>query len=203
MRDKLNNNPMAQIILVGVLVLGAGFFLLTSMGGGGGSSASSSSSTASTTATAAPATGTADASAAGATDASGAAAVTTSAPVVPSPPLPRSVSDAYDANQVVVLLIVRNGGIDDILVARTVHALGGAGGVSTTVVPVQQVARYASITQGVKLDRAPALIVLRPQNLTNGTPQASISYGFLSPQAIVQSVRDATYTGPVETYHPN
>jgi hypothetical protein len=198
MPDKLNNNPVAQIILVGVLVLGAGFFLLTSMGGGGGSPASTSSSTASTTATAAPATGTA-----GATDATGAAAVPTSAPVVPSPPLPRSVSDAYDANQVVVLLVVRNGGIDDTLVARTVHALGGAGGVSTTVVPVQQVARYASITQRVKLDRAPALIVLRPRNLTNGTPQASISYGFLSPQAIVQSVRDATYTGPVESYHPN
>ena len=112
------------------------------------------------------------------------------------------MSDSYDANQVVVLLIVRNGGIDDTLVARTVRALGGIGGVSAFVVPVQKVADYASVTQGVKLDRAPALIVLRPRNLTNGTPEASMSYGFLSPQAVVQSVRDATYKGPVESYHP-
>ncbi len=34
MREKLNSNPLAQIALIGVLLLAAGFFVMSSMGGG-------------------------------------------------------------------------------------------------------------------------------------------------------------------------
>ena len=64
-------------------------------------------------------------------------------------------------------------------------------------------ARYAAVTLGLQIDRTPALIVMRPKRLSKGTPQATVSYGFQSPQAVVQAVRDASYDGPYLTYHPN
>ena len=34
MREQLNNNPLAQLAVVGVLIVAVGFFLLSSSGGG-------------------------------------------------------------------------------------------------------------------------------------------------------------------------
>ncbi len=51
--------------------------------------------------------------------------------------------------------------------------------------------------------RTPALIVMCPRRLSGGTPQASVTYGFQSPQTVVQAVLDASYDGPTATYHPN
>jgi hypothetical protein len=55
----------------------------------------------------------------------------------------------------------------------------------------------------VEVSRVPALVVMRPRNLSGGTPQASVSYGFQTSQDVVQAVRDADYHGPVVTYHPD
>jgi len=66
-----------------------------------------------------------------------------------------------------------------------------------------QIARYSRITQGVNVDRVPALIVLRPRHLTDGTPEAILSYGFRGPESVEQAVRDALYKGPTDLpYHP-
>ena len=35
MREKLNNNPLAQIGVIGVLLVAVGIFAMSSMGGGG------------------------------------------------------------------------------------------------------------------------------------------------------------------------
>ena len=49
----------------------------------------------------------------------------------------------------------------------------------------------------------PALLVMRPRRLSGGVPQASVDYGFQTPQSVVQAVVDAGYKGPEATYHPN
>jgi hypothetical protein len=75
-------------------------------------------------------------------------------------------------------------------------------GVASFVVPVDKIARYASIAQGVNLNRVPALVVIRPRGLSNGVPTASVRYGFQSPESVVQAVIDAGYKGPTLSYHP-
>ena len=44
--------------------------------------------------------------------------------------------------------------------------------------------------------------MVRPKRLSDGVPQASVSYGFQTPQGIAQAMRDATYDGPEATYYP-
>jgi hypothetical protein len=44
---------------------------------------------------------------------------------------------------------------------------------------------------------------MRPKRLSGGVPQASVEYGFQTPASVVQAVRDAGYSGPEETYHPD
>lgn len=213
MRDKLNNNPIAQVAVVAILLGAAAFFLL---GSGGGDSPSTTATTTTpttttpttTTPTTAPATGaapvtTATATTAGVTGASASGvSAAAAAAAVPVPPLPGAVKRAYDSGRTVVLLIVRGGGIDDALVAPVVRRLKGVSGVAIFIAPAERIARYGAITLGVDVDRVPALVVVRPRALSGGTPQATVSYGFQSPAAIVQAVIDASYNGPSETYHP-
>ena len=71
------------------------------------------------------------------------------------------------------------------------------------VIPAKQIARYTAITVGVEVEQVPALIVMRPRRLSGGTPQASVSYGFQTPESVVQAVADASYRGPEVPYHPN
>ena len=87
------------------------------------------------------------------------------------------------------------------MVVQASSALLGEPGIALFVVPVDNLARYTAITQGVGLDRTPALIVMRPGD--TGQAQASILYGFQTPESIVQAVRDARYRGPTLTYAPN
>jgi hypothetical protein len=198
MREKLNENPLAQVALVAVLLVAAGFMLLSSMGGGGESESESgaeagseaSASTVSTTAAAeeplAPA-----------------ASVAPAAPsTIDAPPPPRAVMSAWDSGRTVVLLFVRPGGIDDRMVAADTVRVAAMPGVSLFVVPAARIARYASITEGVGVDRVPALLVLRPKRLARGTPTASVTYGYLGPQSVVQAVVDAGYKGRTLSYHP-
>jgi len=133
----------------------------------------------------------------------------TSVPALPpsaasAAPLPKPVTDAFEANRTVVLLFVRNGGIDDRLVRNSVdHLRGTLPAVSAFVVPADRIARYAAIAQGVAVDRVPALVVVRPKRLDrDGIPVASVSYGFQSPESVVQAAIDAGYRGPTIDYHP-
>jgi hypothetical protein len=193
MREQLNNNPLVQMGAIAALLLVAAIFLLTSMGGGGEEEGESGSSSITTTEGAAPSPG--EAPPPEATSAAG-------MPTLATQPLPQPVMDAWNANQTVVLLFVHDGGIDDDLVKLASTRLSGMSGVTTFTVPASQIARYASITQGVGVDRVPALVVLGPKKLNQAVPTASVSYGFQDGDSIEQAVIDAGYKGPTLEYHP-
>lgn len=192
MREKLNQNPMAQVGLVLVLLVVVGFMLMKGMGGEeeGGEAVPAETPTAVEAEGEVPVEGVAS---------TPAAAVT--APV-PAPPLPKDVTAAYEAGQTVVLLIVRDGGIDDELARDSVQALSSVADTAVFIVPVGEIARYAAITLGVDVNRVPALVVLRPKELSEAGPEASVSYGFQTALSVEQAVRDARYEGPTVSYHP-
>ena len=187
MREKLNSNPLAQLAVVGVLLLLAGVFAMSS-GGGGGAEEEEPAATAGVPA---------------AEEATASAATAIAIPsAAEAPPLPRPVLDAWKANRTVVLLFVRDGGIDDGLVALATAGLAGFRDVAVFVVPAAKISRYAAITEGVGVERVPALVVVTPKHLEKTVPTASVSYGFQSPQSVAQAVIDAGYRGPTVDYHP-
>jgi hypothetical protein len=202
-RQAINNNPMVQVaVLAGLALIAAVFFMTNMKGGGSSSSGSTASSAAPTPATTSPpATGTASPSTGSA--AGGSAAVPTAPPatvspdaLVPGPGLPKPLIAAWKGGDAVVLLVVRQGGIDDSLVHRSVRLLSSdAAGVSVFVTRANKVARYSRITQGVALSQAPALVVLRPKRVSGPTPEAQVAYGFRDAQGVVQAVHDAVYSG--------
>lgn len=201
MRDALNSNPILQIAVVGVLLAGVAFFVLSSSGGGeeaaegGGGAESGLSSTTVTTQVEAPAPASpSEALATALSLAQGAAGS--------APPLPRPVVAAWHANKTLVLLFVRDGGIDDRLVEVATKGVAAFPGVALFVVPARKISRYAAITEGVGVDRVPALVVVTPKHLEHAVPTASVSYGFQSAQSVRQAVIDAGYEGPTVDYHP-
>lgn len=193
MREKLNDNPMAQVALIGVLLVVVAVFLLGKSGGSEEEEGAESAAGAA-----------AVASAAAELEASGAPIELPppgSGPGSPPAP-PRAVVSAYNSGSTVALLFVRDGGIDDRLVKGAVRQLEGMDGVATFVVPTSELAQYVTISQGVDLNRVPALVVLRPKSLNEGLDAASVLYGFQSPQSIEQAVIDARYRGGTLAYHP-
>lgn len=190
MREKLNENPKAQMALVAVLLVVAAVFFLAKGGGGESGEAASE--------------GVEPASVTGA-ELDAATPVALPAPGSgpgAAPPPPQKVVAAFDAGETVALLFVHDGGIDDRLAARSVRRLRSLPHVVTFVVPARQVARYVSITQAVDLNRLPAFMVIRPKRLDHGPATASIQYGFQSPQSVVQAIIDAGYHGGTLAYHP-
>ena len=103
--------------------------------------------------------------------------------------------DAWKSGKAVVLLIVRNHGIDDRLVTRSVRALSSDPGLAVFVARAHQVARYSRITQGVGVSQVPALIIVRPKRVSGSVPEAQVTYGFRDSQTVVQYVHDALYSG--------
>jgi hypothetical protein len=197
MREALNSNPLAQAAVVGVLLVCVAIFVISSGGGGeeeavepAATSSSSVSTTESATAEAAPPAGTE----------AGFSAVSQAASS--APPLPRPLMHAWKANETPVLLFVRDGGIDDRLVKTATSGLAGFRSAAVFIVPAHQISRYAAITEGVGVDRVPALVVVTPRHLDQSVPTASVSYGFQSPESIAQAVIDAGYKGPTVDYHP-
>jgi len=193
MREKLNENPLAQFALLGVLAV-LGILLLTTMGGGGESESESSPEGEAevSVATSAPAI-----TPAGETPATG----TPAAPLAVQPP-PQAITAAFNTGETVVLLVVREGGIDDRMVRADSAALATVPDVALFIVPARKIARYAAITEGVGVNRVPALVVLRPKALSHGVPTASVSYGYQGAQSVVQQVTDARYKGRTLSYHP-
>jgi hypothetical protein len=198
MREQLNSNPIVQVAVIAVLLVGGAIFLLSSMGGGGekSESAGSLSSSAST------GEGPAPSPVEGApvpVEGEGATAAPTG---LATRPLPRPVISAWKHDQTVVLLFVHDGSVDDDLVKLASESLIGMAGVDTFVVPAHRIADYAAITEGVGVDRVPALVVLRPKRLDQSVPTASVTYGFQNDASVRQAVIDAGYKGPTLEYHP-
>lgn len=204
MRDKLNSNPIFQLGLIGALLLVGAVFIFSSMGGGGSEASEEGGLSASSApAGEGPAPSPAEASAASVeAGAAPSAGGVEALPDLATRPLPEPVLRAWKANQTVVLLIVHDGGIDDDLVKLASGRLAGMPGVTAFVVPASKIARYAAITEGVGVDRVPALVVLRPKRLDQSVPTASVSYGFQDGASIAQAVIDAGYKGPTLEYHP-
>ena len=209
MREKLNENPLAQVAVLGVLALIVGFLLITRMSGGSDETATpaATDSTPTTEATATtpalpttPPEGVAPAS-----TPDGAAIPATGGKFKAGPGLPKDVVKAYDSGKVVVLLVVRNGGIDDDKVKATSDRLRGRSDTALFVVETKNVADYSRIAQGVDLRQTPALIVLRPKKLNQGPePTATVEYGFRGPDSVTQVVEDALYKGPDDLpYYPH
>ncbi len=211
MREQLNNNPLAQLAVVGVLIVAVGFFLLSSSGGGGEEeSAGTTEATvgvAGTSATGTAIGATPGEAVEGATEGASAESLSSALSAVgqaaaTAPPLPRPVLDAWKANKTLVLLFIRDGGIDDRLVKTATGGLAGFRDAVIFVVPAAKIARYAAITEGVGVDRVPALVVVTPKHLKKTVPTASVLYGFQSPQSVAQAVIDAGYKGKTLDYHP-
>ncbi|HEX4305681.1 MAG TPA: hypothetical protein VHZ54_06585 [Solirubrobacterales bacterium] len=195
MRDKLNESKAAQIGLVAVLVVVAAVFFLGKGGGGSGGSEPEPEEAEvaveggeALSVIGAPSTGMGE--------------LPTSVPGAKAPP--HAFRLAYDSGAPVALLIVHDGGIDDHWTKLALKSVARIEGTSAFVVPAKKIADYASVTVGLNVNQVPALIVLRPKRLSHGTPQASVSYGYQTPQSVYQQIRDAAYVGPEKgTYHPD
>lgn len=207
MREKLNENPKAQVGLILVLIAVGAFMFMKSSGGGEeeGTEAAPTEATVAVAGTSAvgTATGATPGEAVEGAIESAGETVSAAPAAVPPPPPPRPVAAAYDAGKTVVLLIVHDGGIDDRLVRQASSQLNSDSSVAFFEVPAKQIAHYAAITLGLDVNRVPALVVMRPKKLSGGTPQASVDYGFQTSEGIQQAVRDAAYEGHELTYHPN
>jgi hypothetical protein len=207
MREKLNSNPRAQVLMVGVLLVLGAFLLMSKMGGGEESEevptteAIVSVAGTGVTGTATGATSgeavegaieNAENASAEATPSTVPGASTLGASIEP-PPLPHAVSAAYKANKTVALLIVHNGGIDDTFTTAATAGIASDPQVALFIVPASQIYRYAAITLGVEVSRVPALVVMRPRKLSDGTPQATVDYGLQTAQDVELAVHDAAY----------
>jgi hypothetical protein len=209
MRQALNNNPVVQIAVVGVLVVVVGLFFMMNMKKKSpphpaSTAASGTSASASTPGTTSPVTvGGSSSSASAPTTPSAPAAMpslstgtVTPSALVPGRGLPRDVVAAWKRGDAIVLLIARRAGIDDRMVRSSVESLSGDSHVAVFVTRAKNVARYSRITQGVGVDQVPALVVVRPRSDSGPVPEAQVSYGFRDSQSVVQAVHDALYKGP-------
>jgi hypothetical protein len=183
MREKLNENQTAQIALVAVLLIVVGFFAYKQFSGGSSSSA------------AAPE--------AAVSEESVPTASTSAAAAPPVTNLPKAVDSAYENGSTIVLLVHRDGGIDDRKVKEAAAVLAGMPNVAYFPVSVDDISRYAAITGPLGVAGAPALVVVRRRGLNSGgAAQATVTYGFQTSEDIRQAVIDSDYNGPQLTYAP-
>lgn len=208
MRDAINNNPKVQLGVIAALVLLTAVVVLPSMMGNKGSGSSgTTTNTVSAQATAPngsvdvtvqttqPVPGATSAAVPGATGVAPLAATVNPEALVPGPGLPAPLIDAWKQGKAVVLLVVRNHGIDDRMVSRSVRSLSSDSQLSVFVVHANRVARYSRITQGVGVSQVPALVIVRPRKVSGSVPEAQVAYGFRDSQTVVQYVHDALYSG--------
>jgi hypothetical protein len=211
-RQALNENPMVQL---GVLAVGGvllAFIMFDSVLKGDDSSGSTA-----TTETVAPAAGTEGAAVAPAATTDPAAATGTTAPpadtgtvappattappadtgsadgLLPGKGLPKDLLVAYAKGDAIALLVIDPKAQGSKRLKRAVES-NGVGDVEVFVVDVNDIAKYSLITQGVAVNRAPALVVIKPRKLNEGAPMASVSYGF-APESYRQAIKDAFYKG--------
>jgi hypothetical protein len=216
-RKAINENPVVQVVVIGILGIAVAFLFMTrvmSSGSGddGGSAESSASATPVTSSAAAGSTSAASAPATG--DASGqtapAASSSATAPAAgmpgfePGPGLPKAVVAAHQRGDAVALLVTERKGIEDKPLRRYVEDLRTRSDVAVFVTTVRDVARYSRIARGVELNRAPALVIIKPRAGGGGDalPAATIHYGYRGPDSVRTALRDAFYKGKQLPYHP-
>jgi hypothetical protein len=189
MREKLNESKAAQAGLVAVLAIVAIVFYMHSKGGGEEESVATEEGVATETVPVVE------------TSAGGMGALPTAVPAAKAPP--HAFRAAYEADRPVVLLIVHDGGIDDEYTERALREVAGVHDVAAFVVPAKKISEYASVTVGLNINQVPAMVILRPRNLTGGAPQGTVLYGFQTPNSVSQAIRDAVYNGPEHSsYYP-
>lgn len=223
MRKAINESQLLQAALIGVLALAVVLMLLLRMGGSSDPAAETPAPAATPTAASdptadspSPADSTGSGSAATPTDTG---AATRSAPAgsagasstgasttdfVAGPGLPEPVAAAYHQGKAIVLLIVNRAGIDDRKLEETSRQLSSRSDAALFVTRASSVSNYSRITQGVDLDRTPALVIVRPKSLTEGPlPTAVVSYGFRGSRSVEQALDNALYKGPSDLpYYP-
>lgn len=213
MRKAINDNPMAQIAVIGLLAVVVGFLLLTRVMKSDEPAAEAPATTdAAAVAPGTPAPTTPDTSGVAPAEPSTAVPVTPeSGTPVPSgdtefaagPGLPDQLVEAYDRGDTVVLYATRYEGVDDRAVTHNVRRLNGVSDVALFETNAKDIADYSRIAEGVNIDRTPALVVLTPREVNGpGQPVATVSYGFRGFDSIAQAVRDAGYDGKDLPYSP-
>ena len=223
MRQRLNEDPKVQAVVVGIIGIIAAFFLFTTVmkkdpeptPPPATNPAAATDPAAAPTTPAAPTAPATDPAATAPVDPADAAAnppePTTLPPatvdpadasgLLPSKGLPKEVLVAYASNKAIALLVVDPGGLADQRVRTFTEALRSRKDVEVFVVESPDISKYSRITSGVAVDRVPALVVIRPRKLTQGAPTATVSYGFRGPRSVDQAVDDALYQGkPVPSY---
>jgi hypothetical protein len=213
MRKALNDNPVVQIVALGILAVVVGFLLFTRVMKSDSGTEPAASTTATPTATTTAPTDTATAAPTGTET----APVSPAAPAAPvdgasapatgefaaGPGLPKPVVNAYEDGDTVALFVYRRGGLDDAALASSIQRLRGVSGVAVFETRAKNVAHYSRIVGGVDIDRAPALVVVTPKGVSSGgLPSASISYGFRDFESVAQTVHDAGYHGKDLPYYP-
>jgi hypothetical protein len=215
LREQLNTNPLAQAAVIGVLAIVVGFLLLTRMSGGGDEATTDTTAPTEATATDAGGSGTASPGASAADTAAGGgkgggAIPDAAAPgetesagkFVAGPGLPGPMVAAYEKGLTPVLLVKRQGGIDDHALNRITKQLRADDDIALFITNPKHVAEYSRVVGGVDIDHVPALIVLSPKSVSGDQPVASISYGFRGYNSVVQAVEDARYDGKELNYYP-
>ncbi len=221
MRQALNSNPRVQLAVFGVGAVVLVLMLMSSLGGRGGSGDTSTTpSTAAATTPTTATTATPDAAATPATPATPAPAPATAAAppatqatappadagassgLLPSAGLPKDVLVAYAKNEPIALLVIDPKSFPDKQVKKYTEALSGDKGTKVFIVQAKDIADYARITQGVAVDRTPALVVIRPRNRTDGVPTALVAEGFRGSASVKTALEDALYNGPTEPSYP-
>jgi hypothetical protein len=208
MRQAINENPVVQVVLLGVLGIVVAFLFMTRVMGQEETGASGPESSASTAVSATPVAPMPDPASA-VPDTAGVPPSASVAPVSGAgfeagPGLPESVVGAYEAGDVIALLVVNRKGTEDRrLEAEVEGRLRGRSDTSVFVVEAKDIARYSRIAEGVNLDRVPALVVVEPRRqVEDELPGATISYGFRGPESVEQTVLDVLYDGKELPYHP-
>jgi hypothetical protein len=197
-RRALNENAVLQIVIVAILLIAVAFLFATRVLNREGEAATATPATEPATAEAAapsaePSAAAATPSIAGTASPAPAAAV---GEFEAGPGLPNRLVSAYEDGDTVVLLVTRRVGIDDRELRSLVGRARSRGDVSVFVTNAGRISRYSRITQGVDVNRVPALVVMKPRSAVKGdTPEAGVSYGFRSAESILQAIRDAGYRG--------
>jgi hypothetical protein len=215
-RRALNENPVVQLVVLGIGGIVVALLLLSRLGGdsetaepvaAGGTPAAASPAPTEASASTTPA-----AAAPAADPAAGASAV----PVAPTADavggasggleagrgLPADVVSAYARGQTVVLLVISRSGMDDPPVEAATRAVSVRGDVELFAVPSKRIARYSRITQGVRVSRTPAIVVVAPRSGADAARTATVSDGFRDTESVERAIDDALYEGPTVPYHP-
>jgi hypothetical protein len=218
-RQALNENPVIQAAVLGVLAIVVGFMLITRVFAGEEQAAAPPPTTPTTSASTAGAGSTASEPAAPAIEptappseptaptssstAGTAAAAASAQPgrFVAGPGLPQKVVTAYAKGKAIALYVYRRKGVDDafgrfnFVLVRALRNANLESEVAMFTTNAHHIARYSRIAEGVDVSRVPALVVIKPRKLTGDRPLATVSYGYRGPESVVQAVKDSLYKG--------